>query len=86
MILCCDLNPISFAKIEEKKFGVFQTGRKRESKMTGFSRYQPDEMDYMTAAATGGYSSDSDLGQLSAGEETDDASESESYNHQVSKI
>ena len=31
----------------------------------------------------GGYSSDSDLGHLSAGEETDDASESESYNHQV---
>jgi len=50
--------------------------------MTGFSRYQPDEMDYMTAGAAGGYSSDSDLGQLSAGEETDDASESESYNHQ----
>ena len=54
--------------------------------MTGFSRYQPDEMDYMTAGAAGGYSSDSDLGQLSAGEETDDASESESYNHQVSNI
>ena len=34
----------------------------------------------------GGYSSDSDLGQLSAGEETDDASESESYNHQVSAV
>ena len=37
-------------------------------------------------APGGGYSSDSDLGQLSAGEETDDASESESYNHQVSSV
>ena len=61
---------------------------------------QQQDIEYMTAAAGliiivffifsshhvpgGGYSSDSDLGQLSAGEETDDASESESYNHQVS--
>ena len=43
--------------------------------------------DFMLKSASGGgYSSDSDLGQLSAGEETDDASESESYNHQVSAM
>ena len=57
-----------------------------QRKMTGaaYGRYHDDEMDYMEAGEAGGdYSSDSDAGNmLSGGEETDDASETESYNHQ----
>ena len=52
-------------------------------KMTGSEYARYDDLDYMTSAGAGGYSSDSDLGRISGGEETDDASESESYNHQV---
>ena len=51
--------------------------------MTGSEYARYDDLDYMTSAGAGGYSSDSDLGRISGGEETDDASESESYNHQV---
>ena len=47
-------------------------------KMPGSAYYEEPELG-------GTYSSESELGQLSEeGEETDDASESESYNHQVS--
>ena len=61
---------------------VFQRGAMTGAAY-GHGRYQEDDLDYMEVGQ-GDYSSDSDNGNmLSGGEETDDASETESYNHQV---
>ena len=65
-------------------FVLFQRVAMTGAAAYGHGRYQDDEMDYMEAVGQGDYSSDSDNGNmLSGGEETDDASETESYNHQV---
>ena len=61
---------------------VFQTAAMTGAAY-GHGQYHDDELDYLEVGQ-GDYSSDSDNGNmLSGGEETDDASETESYNHQV---